>query len=309
MKKLLICSITLLYTLCNSISYAGNEPQSWVEKKKVIVQSFEINRNDKVSVQNTFGDVKVNNWTNNEVKIEVTVIVFSNDEVLATALLNEVWLDINHNGDVSFITKIGANGSNTNIVKNKTKETSFKVNCEIYLPPVNPLNIKNSFGDTFVPDRSGLTNLSQSFGDLTVGRLRNAGEIVVEFGKLNAGWIDAKKIRSSYSDIVIKSLEGASKSNFEFCKILQINLSPNTDTLAINSSYSDLKINLSELMDADMLIRTNFGDVKNKSKVRLVKENDNNKPGFNMRKEYSGKTGNGKTYIKINSSYGDVNLN
>lgn len=307
MKQLLITYNFLLLALLPLYSFAITKPA--LDKKKVIVKTFPLTSNQKVSITNQFGKVEVNNWERKEVKIEVTIITNAKDDELAQMILDEITIKETANADISFETKINANRGVDKARRGKNNiSSSMQINYKVFMPASNPLYVKNSFGDTFINDRTGATQLFQSYGSLVTGTLSQLKDVKVEFGKLISEGIYASQIHSSYSDVNVKNLAGDVKSDFQFCGKLQLGLSKNIENLLIDASYSDLLLLLPEKLNASFLIKTSYGDLKNRSAIKLTDETQEKKftPVFN--RTYTGKSGNGAAIIQIKNSYGDVNI-
>ena len=101
MKKSIAYSFFLFTTLIFAYkSYASAEP--WIEKKKVITKTYQLSANQKVSITNTFGGVNVQSWERNEVKVEVTIKVSSNNERMAQEILDQIWIDDHSGREISF---------------------------------------------------------------------------------------------------------------------------------------------------------------------------------------------------------------
>ena len=307
MKKLVIFSIFFL----SAFFVFAERPVAegfWIDKKKVITKTYPLRSDQKVSITNSFGEVAVNNWNRNEVKVEITIRVSANNEKKAQEILDQIRIEENSGKEISFETKIGANGANNSRVKTKNNDSKMEINYVVTLPAQAPLYIKNSFGNTFIPDRKGATEIRQSFGNFTAGNLTRDADIKVEFGKLIANGIDGSKIKSSYSEVNIKKLAGDLKTSFEFCKKLELGLSNDIEALTVNASYSDLKILVPGNFNGNFRIKTSFGKAQSGTLLKLNDETKEPKYGPAFDRIYTGKSGNGKTVILINSSFGNVSF-
>lgn len=301
MKKLIIFNIFFIMALACTYSVAAENP--WAEKKKVVTRTYPLRGNQKVSITNSFGKVNVNNGNRSEVKVEITISVSARTDQAAQEILDRIQIDERNSSEISFETKF------TNNPKGRNNNTKMEINYEVTLPAQTPLYIKNSFGNTVIPDRSGNTELQQSFGDLTTGNLSQLANVKVEFGKFAAEKVDGSRIKASYSDVNIKTLTGDLKTDFEFCKKLRLGLSNGLQSLTVKTSYSDLQITVPQNFNGNFQINTSFGKAQGGSFVRLTDQTKEKKYGPTFDRAYTGKTGNGKTNVFINASFGDVRFN
>lgn len=287
-------------------SYATEDP--WIEKRRFISKTYPLNSNTEVKIINSFGQVKVNNWNRNEIKVDITIMASSKDEQIAQNILDGIRINENYGREILFETKIGNTNINNKRQKVKNTESKMEINYEVFLPEGTPLTVKNSFGKTFIPDRTGVTDLTQSFGDLDIGTLNRIKQISIEFGKLYADKLDGGKMSFKFSDIDIDAISGIVNTNFEFCKKPEIGLSKDLKEIKINSSYSDILINVARTLNATLDVKTSFGEVKNNTRLNINDETKDKKgPVFD--RTYSGKTGTGETRIIINSSFGKIVFN
>ncbi|HTG55557.1 MAG TPA: hypothetical protein VL943_04790, partial [Niabella sp.] len=181
-------------------------------------------------------------------------------------------------------------------------------NYIVYMPASNPLDIKNEFGSSSIPDWEGEVNIKQSFGPITTGKLQKVKDMNVEFGSLISSAINDGRIRISYSDMKVDNLSGNISSTIDFCKGTKVGLNDNLEKLDMKVSYSDVSINVSSKLNTTLNIKTSFGNLKNNSKVDIVNKTKENKYGPTFDKTYSGTQGSGKASVTISSSFGDITL-
>ncbi|MCH5598064.1 DUF4097 family beta strand repeat-containing protein [Niabella ginsengisoli] len=296
-KIIKTCSLLLcLLAITTVVAHADN-----VEKRKTFSKTYSLRSNQKVKISNKFGKVEVNNWNRNEVKVDVTIIASSKDDHATQSILDNINIESSDGNPVTFTTKF----SNSN---NKTKNSKMEINYVVHMPAGNPLEIKNEFGSTVIPDWEGEVNVNQSFGALTTGKLRNAKDLDVEFGSLTSTAINDGRIKISYSKLKVDNLSGNISSKIDFCKGSTLGLLKTLTKLDMKISYSDVSLDLSSDLEATFKINTSFGNVKNSSNVEIINETKEKKYGPTFDKVYSGRKGSGKVPITISSSFGDVIL-
>ena len=241
-----------------------------------------------MSIKNSFGAVVVNNYKGNEVKVEATIIARASTDERAQNILDDISITDDAGSTISFTTRIRNNNNNRG---KKGESQGMEINYIVFLPESNSLELQNEFGATEVPDRSGLTNITQKFGELTAGNLSNVEQVTVEFGSINAEKIKGGKTTFKYSQVKVKTLGGSVKSSFEFCNKSKIGISADVTDININNSYSDIEINLPQDFNATYDIRTSFGDFVNETDFKIRDEDSGEEHGPKFDKDFSGAVG------------------
>ncbi len=288
---------------------AGDIPEIILqEKRKQLSYSFSISQNDRINIDNQFGDVRVKFWNKNMVKVDIAVIANAPQESQAGSFLNLVSVVNNkENGNVTFKTVISPSFSrikNSQMSKDKNRETNLRVDYVVFMPQDNELNLSNSFGDVYLPEFSSVLNLKQNYGTLFAESISNAlSKVSINFGKANIKSMHGGDLLSNYtvlniddcSKIVLKNNNGSLKigqvadimgvlnysegviGNIKDAVKLRLNYS---DDLKINKiddkvkdfelkgNYSSINLPFGENFNADFDIKVNYADLKiNEDKV------------------------------------------
>ncbi len=126
--------------------FAAGEPE--VEKKKVYSKSYPLDGNDKVSINNQFGEVKISTWNKSEVRIDITIIAKASTDERAQQILDLISIEDSKSADGVYF-KTSMKSQNWKGDK-KGSNNGMEINYEIQMPAGNPLSLKNSFGSSFV---------------------------------------------------------------------------------------------------------------------------------------------------------------
>ncbi|MBZ4188160.1 hypothetical protein [Niabella beijingensis] len=299
-RHIKIFSLFLLLLAVYINAYAA--PDDWnVERKKTISKSYSLSDRSRVSVKNSFGNVNVLNWSKDEVKVDITVTVKASTDEAATALLDAITIEESGGSTVSFETRIrSGNGRSSG----RNKSSSMQIDYVIYLPAATTLKVMNSFGNTFIPDRNGSTELSQAYGNLTTGSLTNIDRLSVEFGRLAAKELENTKVFVKFSEVEISKLSGNFDGNFQFCSKPTIGFTTAIRNITIETKYSDLTIHIPRSFDANFDIVTNFGRVTNNSDLKLVDRDG----GKMTETKYSASAPKADRKVSIRSEFGKIQL-
>ncbi|WP_018627872.1 hypothetical protein [Niabella aurantiaca] len=290
-----------LFLLLLAVSSARASNDDWsAEKRKTFSRSYPLTDHSRVSIKNSFGNVHISNWNKNEVKVDVTITVKANSDEAASALLDAITIEENEGTTISFETKIRSRNNGGR----RSKSSSMQIDYVVHLPAATALKVTNSFGSTFIPDRSGNTELSQSYGNLTTGSLTNTEHLAVDFGKLIATQLENSKVLIKFSQVNIDKLSGNFDGNFQFCTKPFIGLTTAIRNVKIDTKYSDLTISIPSSFDASVDIVTNFGRVTNNSDLKLT-DKDGGKLTETRYTAPGNKTG---RRISIRSEFGKIQL-
>lgn len=273
-------------------------------KKKSVNKSYNVSASDKLNIQNSFGSVKVNTWSRNEIKVDVDIEVSANTDALAQKMLDRISVNDNKSGrEISFETKM------KDINNKKDEKSTMEINYTISMPEGNALKVQNEFGSTTIPDFKGEVDLTSKFGSLTTGNLSNIKGIHVEFGKANLANINTAPVTIKFSKAVISKLSGDIKLNLEFCSNVRLNLDNTLSSLDLKTSYSTVNLKPTGGLQANYNISTSFGSFKNTSDVKFSSDedkDDDNKYSPKFDHQYSGRSGSGSVPVKVKSSFGKI---
>jgi hypothetical protein len=296
--------LALLFLLPATKIFAGDDLT--IEKKKTYNKTYPLTGSQKVSIKNSFGTVQINSYKGSEVKVEVTVIAKASTDERAQDILDNISISDNGGSTVSFETKMGNNNNNNNRGR-KNESQSMEVNYVVSMPEGNPLTVQNEFGKTVLGDRSGLTDITEKFGELEVGTLTNVDQVKVEFGSIKAEKLVGGKTSFSYSEVKINSFGGAVKTSLEFCSKTKLGITNEVTDVNISNSYSDIELSFPASFNGTFAIHTSFGDFDNDSPFKIKEEGEDDEDhGPKFDNDYAGVSGNGSCKVKIKSSFGKI---
>ncbi|HTQ27995.1 MAG TPA: hypothetical protein VMI35_07700 [Puia sp.] len=302
--------LALLYLPVLGLAANGDD----IEKKKNISKTYNVTSNDKLSIENSFGDVVISTWDKNVIQVDIEIGAKANSDQKAQEMLDKIQVsDQQSGGLISFKTDVG-DINNNNGKKHKNEDYGddrrFYIDYQVHMPAVNRLRLENSFGKTTVPDMKGEVNLTSKFGSLTAGKLDNVDEIDVEFGTADIGPVNNGNISFKFnSKSHIANVAGSVKLKCEFSGDVQFGVDNNVRELTVLESYSTVKMMVGKGLSASFDVHTSFGNFVNRTDYDIRESgDDDDQYGPRFDKDFSGKAGDGKAKIKIKSSFGKVRL-
>ncbi|HEY1055500.1 MAG TPA: DUF4097 family beta strand repeat-containing protein [Emticicia sp.] len=286
----------VLFLLTAVQTFAKPDDKEWIEKKKNVNLSYPVSSSDKVYLHNQFGDIKVNFWDKKEVKVEVLIVANASSDDRASDFINSVDV-IGKKDDGQVTIKTNIERSDNRNWSNKGEKHSLKIDYMVYMPKSNPLQVKNSFGNTFLPSINAPLKVDQSYGKLVAEDISNAeADIKIAFcqgsyirsmsgGRLNASYsgikmekadnfdfnnsfgdIDIKEVgrvdaKISYSSGSIGMLKESSNWKLEFSGDFKLgSVGKNVKDLDIKASYSPVSLTLDDNVTYDFDVKAHYGD-------------------------------------------------
>ncbi len=269
-------------------------------KEKTISKTYPASGN-KLSIENSFGQVKFIAWDKNEIKVDIHIESSASQEDFAQKVFDAIKVSDKQQGnEIEFKTSIESKNNNC-----KNCKSNMQIDYEVHLPVSVALNVTNSFGDIELPDYTGAISVTTKFGKLIAGSLTNLQDINVEFGSATIKSISNIDATFKFSRIEIANLGGKNKIRLEFCEDTRISLDNTLPSLSLKESYSTVNIRPGNI-SASYTISTSFGSVVDRSNTGIKRTDTPDKYGPDSEKTFEGKSGSGSAKIDIRSSFGKI---
>ncbi len=209
---------------------ATNEPFWKTEFTKNITKEFSISANGDVTISNKYGKVDLKTWSQNKVKIDVTITVDARNQSDADDIFERIQIDFDNGADfVNAATTI--NSSKKSYWGDGKGE--FKIDYVVHMPKTCNLNLSNKYGHSKIAEIDGKAVIDVKYGDLVMDGVNNdckvtlgygngtivkAGyaDIDVKYGKININQADNVDVISKYSKVYIdKASDVKSSSKYD----------------------------------------------------------------------------------------------
>jgi hypothetical protein len=309
--RLLNLAAVLLVLSAPVMTLAANGDED-VRKQRLINKNYTVTADDKLEIDNQFGNVVVSTWDKNEITVDIEISVRASSEERAQEVMNRIDVKDGKDGhNIWFRTKVGEIHNNNNGNRgHNDNERGFYIDYVIHMPASNRLDIANSFGKTEIPAFKGLITLTSKFGSLNTGKLENVDQIDVEFGRAYITSITNGKVVFKYNnESRIGKVDGTVKITSEFSQNVQFNVADDINELSVYESYSGVRMVVNKDLSAQFDVHTSFGKFRNESDFSINEaREDKDDYGPHFDKDYSGKAGDGRARIRIKSSFGTVRL-
>jgi hypothetical protein len=282
-----------------------------VKRQRLINKSYPVTADDKLEIDNQFGNVAVSTWDKDEITVDIEIGARAATDEKAKEIMDK--LDVKDSKDghtISFKTTVDEIHNGSRNKGSNEGDRSFYIDYVIHMPTSLRLQIENSFGKTEIGDYKGLVSLTSKFGSLNTGKLDNVDFVDVEFGRCTIAEVNNGKVIFKYNDQSrIGKVNGIVKVTSEFSGNVQLHVDNNIKELSIFESYSTVRMMVDLSLSAEIDVHTSFGSFRNESGFKINENReDESDYGPKFDKDYSGKAGEGRAKIRIKSSFGTVRL-
>ncbi len=279
-----------------------NIPFNLIERKITQQKSYDLQKGEKVSIINNFGDIKVKTWDEEVLKVEIVITANAQSEQKAEAFLQTCKIkSVRGAGEVYLETTVNyTNLEYTNNVKsNNVGDKNFmRVDYLVYMPEGHDLKLINAHGMVLLPDMESVVRVKQEYGSLYAGHLSNpVSELDVSFGKafiksMTGGSIktnqstllmdradqtrmtntcgkvkllDAYEVdfESAYTSSYIGKVNEACKFNVKFAKEFTLGqISEQVKDLEVVGNHTSMDIPLGKSRKYEFVLDTNYTDLE-----------------------------------------------
>lgn len=244
-------------------------------------KEFSITNDSKLLIDNRFGLVSIENWGQNSISIDVEITVEHSSRDRAERMLSAIQITLEQQGnEIRGITQIDEkllkSFGNFNF-GSSTK--GLKIDYRIKMPSHVDVNLKNKYGDMFIDELTGHSNINIKYGNLKANRIMygsydplsiitlgygNASidemdwmRFDVKYGNLDIVKAKAIVILSKYTNVSVDELSSlVVESKYDTYKIGAVR------NIVASSGYTSYKVaQLGKQLD----IESKYGDVRIKS--------------------------------------------
>ncbi len=248
---------------------------------KDIEKTFPLTNDGALYLENKYGDVFINGWDDNSIKIEISIEVRGKNLDKAKDLLKRINPKfVSTSSQIVVKTEITEKNSsffNKYIKKigplNGEKSNS-DINYTVYLPREASIEVFNKYGDIIVSDWNGKLIADVEHGDLRITDNLANSKLSIKYGKLRANTlnktnINAKDATISFEKSDVLKLESIG-STISLGDIGELDMASNKDDIevnAINTIHGTIKYSKVLLSDAISKVNLNL----NLAELRLMK--------------------------------------
>lgn len=246
----------LLFVLGN-----GNSVAQGVEiSERLITRAYKVDAGCYVEILNKYGDIEVESWDKDSVRIEVQIRAISDKGTWRNMMLD--YIDVEFAATSGFVIAETTWKEGASFWRKKTYQVAkglgsdrIEVNYVVHLPKTMPLEIENTFGNVFMSSHSGDLEVEVHHGDFRARNLVSLQELNIRYGKAKINRVDKGEIElSSGSSLDLKEagelMLSSSSSDVEIDEVDVLNITSRHDDISLNRpsivngsfSLTDLRI-------------------------------------------------------------------
>lgn len=233
-KSLIVCILLL-----NWFSFLGATPTEKIEINKRITKEFASNVATTLDVSNVYGKITLKTWERPYVHIDALVTVKANSKNTAQEKLDEISIIIKQAGNnISAVTEISSSNSSWwSSWWNSGNNVNIEISYTIQLPETLKINLENKYGNIYLPDYKGKTEIILKYGNLEGKNIENDLLLDLSYGKATMGSVDNIVGNIAYSDY--RGIHSNSvKINSKYSKVYL----DNVKSMTASSKYDQYKL-------------------------------------------------------------------
>jgi hypothetical protein len=231
MKKIVSHTLTGLFLMAFALFLTSTTTFGQVTESRQLTKGFKIAKNSVVDIGNKYGDISIETWNKDSVKVEIFVQVSDKSRDKLRKKMDGISFELTQTGHYIVInTMVGDTKNMLFNELNKFKEnigiseSQVEINMKLSIPDNLELRVSNKFGNVYIDDYkgdltidmsngklkandlTGYVNLKINFGDAIINTI-DSGTLEIYYGKLNLSSAKKIKITSKTSDITITEVE------------------------------------------------------------------------------------------------------
>ena len=270
--KTIIYNLIVIALIIPNVLVANPKNKYKHTQEKTYNKSYDVNSDATLKVKNSFGNVTLESWNQNTVKIDVVVSVSGNDLDKVKEQLNKISVSFSNTKSlVEAITKIEK--SKNSWGWKKGSNISFKINYSIKVPKSNFLDIDNNYGNIQLDATDAPAQITCDYGKVLLGSLNAANnKISIDYcSNSTIEYLNTGSINADYSGITVqkanKVLLNADYNTSVFGTVKELDYSCDYGSLKVgkvatlngSGDYLGMKI---ESLEKAMKVNASYGSLK-----------------------------------------------
>jgi hypothetical protein len=250
--------VAILFAYQTPVLFATDVKTEFTKK---ISREFSTTPDGTTALYNKYGKVEVKTWSENKVKINVNIVVVANNESEANKTFDRI--------NVNFMSTYGYVKAETMISNSSSSSWNFswdgfwgnnhcaqdyKINYEVYMPPANNLDLKNSYGNSYLASYNGKLTAEIKYGDIKSTDMSNDVDLVLAYGNGTFNSLRDLKLDVSYGKLDLEYAKNVSAetkySELDYFNVGDLRIVSMYDEIAVGTAntmkvqtkYSDLKL-------------------------------------------------------------------
>lgn len=230
-------------------------------RSKTFSKTFAADNSDKIVLGNQYGSIVIKIWDRKEVKADIDIKAYSNNDAETQKLLDGVTIEAGKSGDqIIFKTKMeqqGNWGSGSRFGKKWRREV--KIDYVVYMPASNALTMSQSYGSITMAELTGPLYAKVQYGNFSAQELSNANNYIsVQYGNTNIQNVNKAVVKQQYGSGLTIGVAGTLDIDAQYAAVNVTAIKGNAlikqqygsgltvgsvDNLDLNAQYCNVNIN------------------------------------------------------------------
>lgn len=185
--------------------------QSYTKENR-IVKKYQVLDNTEIEISNKYGDITIENWDKDSVRIEINYKVTSTKEVKLNKTFDAINFDFRAN-DYYVIANTDFQGSGSfwsdvsDIASNLfSGGTHTSIDYKVLMPSKNPLKLNLKYGNIYIANHDGKLSLNLSNGDLKAHNLMGETNMEIVFGDASIHSLNKSILKHNYGTLDLNNV-------------------------------------------------------------------------------------------------------
>lgn len=267
-KIILAFALLAMVNICHA-----EDPIFKKELTREIHEIFDVSSDVLVGVHNKYGDVSINTWDKNQVKVDVYIKVKTNNQDKAKRFLDGINIKFSTSSNkIGMVTEYPDqnNSSWWGGWWSSSSNMDYEVNYKIMAPEGMSSNLINKYGNISQTSIKGSTEVVNKYGDIYLEDIGESLTLGLGYGKAKVGYANEATMQIKYSEVKLEScgdITMTSKySDFVFGDCGNMILDSKYDEFSIQSAnsirnegkYDDIVVGTL----GSILIDTKYSDIR-----------------------------------------------
>ena len=247
-------------------------------KTRTEVYSFKVKPDCYVQLTNKYGNIHINTWSNDSVKVEVSVIARASSEEKLENI--QKYIDFGFTSSLSHVVGRTIFNDYTGSIWSDfarlatsvlSSGNTVEINYMVFIPDNANIKLDNKFGNVYITSHKARFDLKLSNGDLKAQNLTGESEIQIDFGSANISQLNRARLQLNYVELYVASAGSLSVNS----KLSKLNIDQ-VETLDIFSRRDRIRISDIEDISGDaaftymtirnlnhfMKLNTSYGEIR-----------------------------------------------
>jgi len=246
-----------------------NEGDDDPMRSKTFSKTFAVDNSDKIVLGNQYGSIVIKIWDKKEVKADIDIRAYSNDEAGAQKLLDGVTIEAGKSGDqIIFKTKLeeqGNWGRGSRLGRKWRREV--KIDYVVYMPASNALTMSQNYGNIAMGDLKAPLYAKVQYGNFAAQNLMNSNNYIsVQYGNTNIQSVTNAVVKQQYGSGLTIGTAGALDIDAQYAAV---NVSTIRGDAVIKQQYgSGLAVGTVHNLDLNaQYCNVNINSIKGEAKI------------------------------------------